>query len=138
MSPPARVPLENLILLQRGLTVPSVLLLVLRGPSSLRRVQYPLPGLLFGYISRDILNIKKNTNTSVLGLHLPHCEIQRGDFLSVAHVEDEGVEFLRPREVTETHVVVDVSGLSGNWNASSEMVEFLKEDSFLCDHLGLM
>ncbi|XP_077952337.1 caspase recruitment domain-containing protein 8-like [Gasterosteus aculeatus] len=56
---------------------------------------------------------------SVLGLHLPHCEIQSGgggDFLSVAHVEDEGVEFLRPREVTETHVVVDVSGLSAFGN----------------------
>uniref|UniRef100_A0AAQ4PM39 CARD domain-containing protein n=1 Tax=Gasterosteus aculeatus aculeatus TaxID=481459 RepID=A0AAQ4PM39_GASAC len=56
---------------------------------------------------------------SVLGLHLPHCEIQSGgggDFLSVAHVEDEAVEFLRPREVTETHVVVDVSGLSALGN----------------------
>nr|XP_040022830.1 NACHT, LRR and PYD domains-containing protein 1b allele 3-like [Gasterosteus aculeatus aculeatus] len=56
---------------------------------------------------------------SVLGLHLPHCEIQSGgggDFLSVAHVEDEGVEFLRPREVTETCVVVDVSGLSAFGN----------------------
>ncbi|XP_077952334.1 caspase recruitment domain-containing protein 8-like [Gasterosteus aculeatus] len=56
---------------------------------------------------------------SVLGLHLPHCEIQSGgggNFLSVAHVEDEGVEFLRPREVTETCVVVDVSGLSALGN----------------------
>ncbi|KAL6097544.1 uncharacterized protein ACO6RY_13063 [Pungitius sinensis] len=48
---------------------------------------------------------------SVLGLQLPHCEILSGgggDFLSVAHLEDDSVEFLRPKGVTESHVLVDV------------------------------
>lgn len=45
---------------------------------------------------------------SVLGLHLLHCEIRGGgcNFLSVAHVEDECVEFLAPKEVTETQIVL--------------------------------
>ncbi|KAL6097543.1 uncharacterized protein ACO6RY_13062 [Pungitius sinensis] len=60
---------------------------------------------------------------SVLGLQLPHCEILSGgggDFLSVAHLEDDAVEFLRPKGVTETHVLVDVSGLSAFGNVNDE------------------
>ncbi|XP_068566437.1 caspase recruitment domain-containing protein 8-like [Cebidichthys violaceus] len=56
---------------------------------------------------------------SVRGLHLPHCEIRSTggcDFLSVAHVKDEGVEFISPNKTTETHVVISVTGFSAFGN----------------------
>ncbi|XP_075936967.1 caspase recruitment domain-containing protein 8-like [Anarhichas minor] len=56
---------------------------------------------------------------SVRGLHLPHCEIRSTggcDFLSVAHVKDEGVEFISPNKATETHVVISVTGFSAFGN----------------------
>ncbi|XP_068438449.1 caspase recruitment domain-containing protein 8-like [Clinocottus analis] len=52
---------------------------------------------------------------SVRGLHLPHCEIRSAggcDHLSVAHVKDEGVEFIGPHAITETHVVINITGFS--------------------------
>ncbi|XP_029979232.1 NACHT, LRR and PYD domains-containing protein 12-like [Sphaeramia orbicularis] len=53
---------------------------------------------------------------SVVQLHLPHCELRPTggwDFLSVAHVEDDGsVQFIRPQKITETHVVIRVTGFS--------------------------
>ncbi|KAM3593956.1 uncharacterized protein V6R79_026449 [Siganus canaliculatus] len=52
-------------------------------------------------------------------LHLPHCEIHStaaAPFLSVAHVTDEGVDFLRPQQVTETHLVLNISGFSAYGN----------------------
>uniref|UniRef100_A0A667YML2 FIIND domain-containing protein n=1 Tax=Myripristis murdjan TaxID=586833 RepID=A0A667YML2_9TELE len=52
---------------------------------------------------------------SVCQLHLPHCEIRSTgacQFLSVAHVTDEGTEFIFPHEITETHVVINITGFS--------------------------
>ncbi|XP_031160713.1 NACHT, LRR and PYD domains-containing protein 1-like [Sander lucioperca] len=53
---------------------------------------------------------------SVCQLHLPHCEIRSTggcDFLSVAHVNDEGIEFISPHRITETHVIINITGFSG-------------------------
>ncbi|XP_029935764.1 NACHT, LRR and PYD domains-containing protein 1b allele 3-like [Myripristis murdjan] len=52
---------------------------------------------------------------SVCQLHLPHCEIRSTGaclFLSVAHVTDEGTDFILPHEITETHVVINITGFS--------------------------
>ncbi|XP_029002495.2 caspase recruitment domain-containing protein 8-like [Betta splendens] len=60
---------------------------------------------------------------SVRRLHLPHCEIRSTggcDFLSVAHVSDGGVEFIGPHRITETHVVINVSGFSAYGNVKDE------------------
>ncbi|XP_038153810.1 caspase recruitment domain-containing protein 8-like [Cyprinodon tularosa] len=51
---------------------------------------------------------------SVAQLHLPHCEIRSHcEILSVAHIHDEGIEFIRPERITETHVVINITGYSG-------------------------
>nr|XP_024659570.1 NACHT, LRR and PYD domains-containing protein 1a-like [Maylandia zebra] len=53
---------------------------------------------------------------SVRQLYLPHCELIStggGQFLKVAHVKDEGIEFIRPHQITETHVVINITGFSG-------------------------
>ncbi|XP_019208526.1 NACHT, LRR and PYD domains-containing protein 1-like [Oreochromis niloticus] len=53
---------------------------------------------------------------SVSQLHLPHCELIStggGQFLQVAHVNDEGIEFITPHQITETHVVVNITDFSG-------------------------
>ncbi|XP_064815499.1 caspase recruitment domain-containing protein 8-like isoform X2 [Oncorhynchus masou masou] len=50
---------------------------------------------------------------SVSQLHLPHCEICPGggcDFLSVAHVTDDIIEFIPPHKITETHVIINITG----------------------------
>ncbi|XP_041670304.1 uncharacterized protein LOC121527409 [Cheilinus undulatus] len=60
---------------------------------------------------------------SVCQLHLPHCEIPStgGDHsLSVAHVNDEGMEFIVPHKITESHVIINVSGFSGFGNVKDE------------------
>ncbi|KAK9527339.1 hypothetical protein VZT92_013911 [Zoarces viviparus] len=60
---------------------------------------------------------------SVRGLHLPHCEIRSTggcDLLSVAHVKDEGVEFISPNKTTETHVIISVTGFSAFGNVKDE------------------
>eukprot|EP00064_Thunnus_orientalis_P024307 superscaffoldBa00010228_g24593 len=50
---------------------------------------------------------------AVSKLHLPHCEIKPAPLcLSVVHISDDGMSFLEPLEITDTHVVVDVSHLS--------------------------
>nr|XP_029538135.1 NACHT, LRR and PYD domains-containing protein 1-like isoform X1 [Oncorhynchus nerka]XP_029538136.1 NACHT, LRR and PYD domains-containing protein 1-like isoform X1 [Oncorhynchus nerka] len=53
---------------------------------------------------------------SVGQLHLPHCELydQGGcEFLSVAHVtDDKKVEFIDDLELTNTHVIINVTGFS--------------------------
>uniref|UniRef100_A0A3B3SEA7 FIIND domain-containing protein n=1 Tax=Paramormyrops kingsleyae TaxID=1676925 RepID=A0A3B3SEA7_9TELE len=46
-------------------------------------------------------------------LHLPHCEMSSADEnLAVAHVTKDNMEILWPQEVTDTHVVISVTGLS--------------------------
>ncbi|XP_026219139.1 NACHT, LRR and PYD domains-containing protein 1b allele 3-like [Anabas testudineus] len=61
---------------------------------------------------------------SVCQLHLPHCDISSTggcQFLSVAHVkDDEDVEYISPCEITETHVVINITGFSGYGNVKEE------------------
>ncbi|XP_042366795.1 uncharacterized protein LOC121960956 [Plectropomus leopardus] len=60
---------------------------------------------------------------SVRQLHVPHCEIRSTggcDFLSVAHVNDEGVEFISPHKITETHVIINITGFSAFGNVKDE------------------
>ncbi|KAM8731716.1 caspase recruitment domain-containing protein 8-like [Acanthopagrus schlegelii] len=60
---------------------------------------------------------------SVCRLHLPHCEIPSTagcQFLSVAHLNDEGIEFIAPHKVTETHVIINISGFSAFGNVKDE------------------
>ncbi|XP_029998423.1 NACHT, LRR and PYD domains-containing protein 12-like isoform X2 [Sphaeramia orbicularis] len=52
---------------------------------------------------------------AVRKLHLPHCETkhgQRSGTLSVAHITDDGMSFIDPLEITDTHVVIDVLHMS--------------------------
>ncbi|XP_030254032.1 NACHT, LRR and PYD domains-containing protein 1b allele 2-like [Sparus aurata] len=60
---------------------------------------------------------------SVCRLHLPHCEIPSTagcPFLSVAHLNDESIEFIPPHKITETHVIINISGFSGYGNVKDE------------------
>ncbi|XP_014039681.2 uncharacterized protein [Salmo salar] len=60
---------------------------------------------------------------SVCQLHLPHCEIYNSggcDFLSVAHVTDDIIEFIPPREITETHIIINISGFSAYGEVKDE------------------
>ncbi|XP_040921615.1 caspase recruitment domain-containing protein 8-like isoform X2 [Toxotes jaculatrix] len=70
-----------------------------------------------------LFDIKCVQQQSLRQLHLPHCEILSTggcSFLSVAHVNDEGVEFLSPHQITETHVIINITGLSGFGNVKDE------------------
>ncbi|XP_074549432.1 NACHT, LRR and PYD domains-containing protein 1a allele 5-like isoform X2 [Halichoeres trimaculatus] len=62
-----------------------------------------------------LFNIKCSER-AVRQLHFPHCEPQEerliSDVLSVAHATDHGKSFLKPLEITDTHVVVNVPKLS--------------------------
>ncbi|XP_041652614.1 NLR family CARD domain-containing protein 3-like [Cheilinus undulatus] len=53
---------------------------------------------------------------AVCQLHIPHCESKEGLLvdggLSVVHITDDGMSFLEPLEITDTHVVVNVPHLS--------------------------
>ncbi|XP_053352825.1 uncharacterized protein LOC128524327 isoform X1 [Clarias gariepinus] len=52
---------------------------------------------------------------SILYLHLPHCEIHTENNqieLAVAHITDDNVEILQPLKITNTHVILEVPGLS--------------------------
>nr|XP_013763573.1 PREDICTED: uncharacterized protein LOC106456033 [Pundamilia nyererei] len=60
---------------------------------------------------------------SVCQLCLPHCEVIStggGQFLQVAHVKDEGIEFITPHKITESHVVINITGFSGFGNVKDE------------------
>ncbi|XP_054915471.1 caspase recruitment domain-containing protein 8-like [Poeciliopsis prolifica] len=60
---------------------------------------------------------------SVAQLHLPHCEVRSTGpchFLSVAHLHDGGVEFIRPERITETHIIISISGFSAFGNVKDE------------------
>uniref|UniRef100_A0A669CXF6 CARD domain-containing protein n=1 Tax=Oreochromis niloticus TaxID=8128 RepID=A0A669CXF6_ORENI len=60
---------------------------------------------------------------SVCQLHLPHCELIStggGRSLQVAHVNDEGIEFITPHRITESHVVINITGFSGYGNVKDE------------------
>ncbi|XP_060776911.1 NACHT, LRR and PYD domains-containing protein 3-like isoform X3 [Neoarius graeffei] len=52
---------------------------------------------------------------SILYLHFPHCEIQTDHNqieLAVAHFIEGNVEIIQPLEITNTHVILEVQGLS--------------------------
>ncbi|KAG7219752.1 hypothetical protein INR49_018845, partial [Caranx melampygus] len=53
---------------------------------------------------------------AVRQLHLPHCETEEAllcdGLLSVAHITDDGMSFIEPLEITDTHVIVSVPHLS--------------------------
>ncbi|XP_076843667.1 uncharacterized protein LOC143488702 [Brachyhypopomus gauderio] len=52
---------------------------------------------------------------SVSHLHLPHCEVTSEDHqveLAVAHFTGDNVEVIKPVKVTDTHVIVAISGFS--------------------------
>ncbi|RXN20154.1 LRR and PYD domains-containing 3-like protein [Labeo rohita] len=52
-------------------------------------------------------------NGSLSKLHLPHCEIfseKNKDSLDVAHFTCGNVEIMKPLQVTETHVMIDIKG----------------------------
>ncbi|KAL1247754.1 hypothetical protein QQF64_023130 [Cirrhinus molitorella] len=54
-------------------------------------------------------------NGSFSRLHLPHCEIfseENKDGLAVAHFTGGNVEIMKPLQVTETHVMIDIRDLS--------------------------
>ncbi|KAL1005082.1 hypothetical protein UPYG_G00054240 [Umbra pygmaea] len=74
-------------------------------------------------------------NGSVCQLHLPHCEIHSGGgdgFLCVAHVTaDDNVEIVQPYRITETHVVINISGFSAYGNVNGE-------DDPICPINGLL
>ncbi|CAI5671040.1 unnamed protein product [Oreochromis niloticus] len=60
---------------------------------------------------------------SVCQLHLPHCEVIStggGQFLQVAHVNDEGIECITPHQITESHIVINITGFSGYGNVRDE------------------
>uniref|UniRef100_UPI0037E9B922 uncharacterized protein n=1 Tax=Semicossyphus pulcher TaxID=241346 RepID=UPI0037E9B922 len=49
-------------------------------------------------------------------IHFPHCDTKEAllvdGLLSVVHITDDGMSFLKPLEITDTHVVVEVPHLS--------------------------
>ncbi|XP_076583052.1 uncharacterized protein LOC143318534 isoform X2 [Chaetodon auriga] len=48
-------------------------------------------------------------------LHLPHCQLLSDGgqhFLSVAHVTGDSVDIITPDQVTDSHVIIDISGFS--------------------------
>uniref|UniRef100_A0A665THR6 CARD domain-containing protein n=2 Tax=Echeneis naucrates TaxID=173247 RepID=A0A665THR6_ECHNA len=55
------------------------------------------------------------SDDAVSQLHFPHCEKELSPLsegLSVVHISDGGMDVLHPKEITETHVIVDVPHLS--------------------------
>ncbi|XP_034538658.1 NACHT, LRR and PYD domains-containing protein 12-like isoform X2 [Notolabrus celidotus] len=58
----------------------------------------------------------KSSEEAVCQLQLPHCETKEvllvDGLLSVVHITDDGMSFLKPLKITDTHVVVDVPHLS--------------------------
>ncbi|XP_031440743.1 uncharacterized protein LOC105891702 [Clupea harengus] len=48
-------------------------------------------------------------------IHLPHCEVisdGKLGHLRVAHITGDGLKIITPKDITESHVVIDVTGLS--------------------------
>ncbi|XP_051249373.1 uncharacterized protein LOC127359504 isoform X2 [Dicentrarchus labrax] len=65
----------------------------------------------------------KCVQQSMCQLHLPHCEIRSTGgcgFLSVAHVNDDSIEFIVPHKITETHVIINITGFSAFGNVKDE------------------
>ncbi|XP_029979497.1 protein NLRC3-like isoform X5 [Sphaeramia orbicularis] len=73
---------------------------------------------------------------AVCQLHLPHCETKPGQrsksLLSVVHITDDGMEFIEPLEITDTHVVIDVPHLclfGLVWGALRWMYQYIRSVS---------
>uniref|UniRef100_A0A8P4KT35 Caspase recruitment domain-containing protein 8 n=2 Tax=Dicentrarchus labrax TaxID=13489 RepID=A0A8P4KT35_DICLA len=65
----------------------------------------------------------KCVQQSMCQLHLPHCEIRSTGgcgFLSVAHVNDDSIEFIVPHKITETRVIINITGFSAFGNVKDE------------------
>ncbi|XP_049422015.1 uncharacterized protein LOC125882273 [Epinephelus fuscoguttatus] len=76
---------------------------------------------------------------SVCQLHLPHCEIRSTggcDFLSVAHVNDEGIEFISPHKVTETHVIINITGFSAFVTSRMKTHQLTRSERWFCCSTG--
>ncbi|XP_019201067.2 uncharacterized protein LOC100697750 [Oreochromis niloticus] len=61
-----------------------------------------------------LFNIESSKD-AVRQLHLPHCEPQEAllsDCLSVVHISAGKMNFFKPRKITDTHVIVEVTHLS--------------------------
>ncbi|XP_030003841.1 NACHT, LRR and PYD domains-containing protein 12-like isoform X4 [Sphaeramia orbicularis] len=58
----------------------------------------------------------ESPENAVCQLHLPHCETNPDQcsksLLSVVHITDDGMKFIEPQKITDTHVVIDVPHLS--------------------------
>ncbi|XP_062297440.1 NACHT, LRR and PYD domains-containing protein 12-like, partial [Scomber scombrus] len=63
-----------------------------------------------------LFNIQSSPEDAVSQLHLPHCETMDAPLpeglLSVVHITDDVMSILKPLEITDTHVVVNVPHLS--------------------------
>ncbi|XP_059182933.1 NLR family CARD domain-containing protein 3-like [Centropristis striata] len=63
-----------------------------------------------------LFRIESSDDAAVCQLHLPHCETEEAlrveGLLSVVHITDDGMSFLEPLEVSDTHVMVKVPHLS--------------------------
>uniref|UniRef100_A0A3P9D4D7 FIIND domain-containing protein n=1 Tax=Maylandia zebra TaxID=106582 RepID=A0A3P9D4D7_9CICH len=60
---------------------------------------------------------------SVCQLHILHCEVIStggGQFLQVAHVKGEGIEFIHPHKITKTHAIINIEGFSAYGNVKDE------------------
>ncbi|XP_041824000.1 NACHT, LRR and PYD domains-containing protein 1b allele 3-like [Melanotaenia boesemani] len=73
----------------------------------------------------------KCSEDAVYQLHLPHCEAKEAlcfeGLLSVAHItDDDGMNILKPLEITDTHVVVKVPHLSNFGLLWDTVKRFLK------------
>ncbi|XP_076835818.1 NACHT, LRR and PYD domains-containing protein 3-like isoform X2 [Brachyhypopomus gauderio] len=90
---------------------------------------------------------------SISQLHLPHCEImheERKDQMAVAHFTGDNVEVIQPLQVTNTHVIIDVRGLSlfgsllnrifGSSPINGQVLLFYKEitDTYTKLHIHLL
>uniref|UniRef100_A0A8C4ICY2 NACHT, LRR and PYD domains-containing protein 12 n=1 Tax=Dicentrarchus labrax TaxID=13489 RepID=A0A8C4ICY2_DICLA len=65
-----------------------------------------------------LFEIKCSHDAAVCQLHFPHCEIMDGllpeDLLSVVHITDDGTNFFKPLEITDTHVTTKPKNTEAN------------------------
>uniref|UniRef100_A0A671WIY7 NACHT, LRR and PYD domains-containing protein 3-like n=1 Tax=Sparus aurata TaxID=8175 RepID=A0A671WIY7_SPAAU len=96
--------------------------------SLLRSAGKVAAGLLF--------DITCSEDSAVCQLHLPHCEVMDAPLpeglLSVVHITDDGMNFLEPLEITDTHVVVTVSHFSALGIVKNFIKWFLNNTKTVC------
>uniref|UniRef100_A0A671WI91 NACHT, LRR and PYD domains-containing protein 3-like n=1 Tax=Sparus aurata TaxID=8175 RepID=A0A671WI91_SPAAU len=83
-----------------------------------------------------LFDIKCSEDAAVCQLHLPHCEVMDAPLpeglLSVVHITDDGMNFLEPLEITDTHVVVTVSHFSALGIVKNFIKWFLNNTKTVC------